>query len=47
MFKGHTNEVVARMPAPEAAPESGVARNEPPGEPGSEGSNIVIRIASP
>jgi hypothetical protein len=47
MFRGTTEEIVARMPAPEAVPGSGVARNEPDREPGTEGANILIRIANP
>lgn len=47
MFKGRTDEIVARIPTPEGTPGSGVARNEPQGEPGTEGPNIFIRIANP
>ena len=47
MFKGNTGEIVARMPAPEAAPGSGVERNEPSGEPGAEGRNVLFRISNP
>ena len=47
MFEGHTDVVVARLPAPEAAPGSRVARNEPQQEPGTEGRNIFIQIANP
>jgi hypothetical protein len=47
MFKGTTDEIVARQPAPQVVPGSGVARNEPPGEPGAEGRNIFIQIANP
>lgn len=47
MFKGATEEIVARLPAPQAAAGSGVARNEPPGEPGAQGRNIFIQIANP
>jgi len=47
MFKGHTDEIVARLAAPQAAPGSGVARNEPSREPGSEGPNILFRIPNP
>jgi hypothetical protein len=47
MFKGNTDEIVSRRPAPECAPGSGVARNEPQLEPGTEGPNIIIRITNP
>lgn len=47
VFKGHTDEIVGRMPLPEAASGSGVARNEPPGEPGRESPNDIIFIANP
>jgi hypothetical protein len=47
MFKGDTAEVVARVPAPECAPGSGVPRNEPELEPGTEGPNIFLRIPNP
>jgi hypothetical protein len=33
MFKGSSDQIVTRMPAPECAPGSGVARNEPQQEP--------------
>jgi hypothetical protein len=44
VFKGCTSEIAARIAAPEAAPESGVARNEPEFEPGTEGPNISLMI---
>lgn len=47
MFKGDTDLIVARLPAPECAPRSGVARNEPQQEPGTEGPNILIGIDNP
>jgi hypothetical protein len=47
MFKGRTDEVVARMPAPESDPGSGIARNEPQGEPGAHGPDLSIHIANP
>lgn len=47
MFKGNSDEIVARMPTPEGVPGSGVARNEPQVEPGTEGPNITIRITNP
>jgi hypothetical protein len=47
MFRGSTDEIVARMPAPEAAAGSSAARNEPTIEPGREGRNIILRIANP
>jgi hypothetical protein len=37
----------ARMPAPESDPGSGIARNEPQGEPGARGPNLIIHIANP
>jgi hypothetical protein len=47
MFESNTDKIVARRPAPECAPGSGVARNEPSGEPGTEGPNMIYRIANP
>jgi len=47
MFAGRTDEIVARLPAPQAASGTGIARNEPSGEPGREGPNILIRISNP
>jgi Domain of unknown function (DUF4375) len=47
MFEGDTDKIVARRPAPEGAPGSGVARNEPEQAPGTEGLNIIIRITNP
>jgi hypothetical protein len=44
IFKGDTDEVAARMPAPESASGSGVARNEPEQEPGTQHPNISILI---
>ena len=47
IFKGDTDEVDARMPAPECASGSGVARNEPEYEPGTEHLNINVLIDNP
>jgi len=47
IFKGDTDEVAARMPAPEGASGSGVARNEPEQEPGTQHPNISILIDNP
>ena len=47
MFKGRTGEIVARMPAPESAPGSGVARYEPEGDPGEQHPNVSINIGNP
>jgi hypothetical protein len=47
IFKGDTDEVVARMPAPESASGSGVARNEPEKQPGADHPNIAILIVNP
>lgn len=47
IFKGDTDEVVARMPAPECALESRVARTQPEAEPGSYHPNITFPIANP
>jgi hypothetical protein len=47
MFKGRTEQIVARMPAPECARGSSVPRNEPQMEPGKEGANIFLRITNP
>ena len=47
MFEGNTNKIVGRRPAPECAPGSGVARNEPDIEPGTEGLNISLLIDNP
>lgn len=47
MFEGRTNKIVARRPAPECAPGSGVASNAPDLEPGTEGKNISLLIANP
>ena len=47
MFKGNTDTIVARMLAPECAPGSAVARNEPDKEPGMEHRNISFRIPNP
>lgn len=44
MFRGRTDRVVARMPAPQ---ESGVGSNAPQIEPGTEGPNIILRISNP
>jgi Domain of unknown function (DUF4375) len=47
IFKGDTDEVVARLPAPESASGSGVARNEPEGQPGARHPNLALLIANP
>jgi hypothetical protein len=47
MYEGSTDRVVARMPAPQAAPEGGVSSNAPSIEPGTEHPNISIMIANP
>ena len=47
IFKGDTDEVVARLPAPESAFGSGLARNEPEGQPGEGHPNRVMVIANP
>lgn len=47
IFKGDTDEIVARLPAPESASGSGMARNEPEGQPGAEHPNRVMLIANP
>jgi len=47
IFKGDTDEVAARMPAPESTFGSGVARNEPEQEPGTQHPNISILINNP
>jgi hypothetical protein len=47
IFKGDIDEVAARMPAPESASGSGVARNEPEQEPGTHHPNISILIDNP
>jgi len=47
MFEGHTDKIVAQRPAPQAAPESRIARNEPEFDPGTEGPNIILRIDNP
>lgn len=47
IFKGDTDEVAARMPAPECASGSSVARNEPEYEPGTEHLNINVLIDNP
>jgi hypothetical protein len=47
MFEGQTDKIVARRPAPECAPGSGVASNAPDLEPGTEGLNISLLIANP
>jgi Domain of unknown function (DUF4375) len=47
IFKGDTDKVVARMAAPECASGSGVARNEPEGQPGADHPNRVMLIANP
>ena len=47
IFKGDTDEIAARIPAPESASGSGVARNEPEQEPGTQHPNISILIENP
>ena len=48
MFNGDTGEIVAQVPAPEAARGSGVARNEPEFDPGTMlGPNLRIDIGNP
>jgi len=47
IFKGDTDEVAARIPAPESASGSGVARNEPEQEPGMQHPNISLLINNP
>jgi Domain of unknown function (DUF4375) len=47
IFKGDTDKVVTRMPAPECASGSGVARNEPEGQLGADHPNRVMLIANP
>jgi hypothetical protein len=47
MFKGNTDEIVSRRPAPECAPGSGVARNEPQLEPGTEGPTSLSALRTP
>jgi hypothetical protein len=47
IFKGDTDKVVARMPAPESASGSGVARNEPEGQPVADHPNRAMLIANP
>lgn len=47
MFKGDTDQIVAQRLAPEAAPGSGVVRNEPGMEPGTQHPNIMLMIANP
>lgn len=47
IFKGDTDEVVARLPAPESASGSGVARHEPDGQPGAHHPNLALLITNP
>jgi hypothetical protein len=47
IFKGDTDEVAARIPAPESASGSGVARNEPEEDPGTQHPNISLLIENP
>lgn len=47
MFKGVTDEIVARMPVPECAPGSGFARNEPGQDPEDDHPNITLLISNP
>ena len=47
IFKGDTDEVAARMPTPESASGSGLARNEPEQEPGTQHPNISFLIDNP
>jgi hypothetical protein len=47
MFKGDTDQIVAQRDAPEAAPGSGIIRNEPEIEPGMQPPNISLMIPNP
>jgi hypothetical protein len=47
MFKGTTDAIVGRIPAPECLPGSGVARNEPEEEPGTQHPNLVFPVSNP
>ena len=47
VYKGHTDEIVTRAPCPEAVEGSDLPRSEPDRQPGTEGSNIIIRISNP
>ncbi len=47
MFKGNTDQVVARRPVPEASPGSGVVSNAPEMEPGTQHPNLLLTITNP
>jgi hypothetical protein len=47
IFEGRTDDIVARMPAPESASGSSVARNEPEGQPGADHPNLGMMIPNP
>jgi hypothetical protein len=47
MFKGETDVVVARIPAPECAPDSGIGRNEPSHDPSLKTPNLGWNIGNP
>jgi hypothetical protein len=47
MFKGRTDVVVARISAPECAPNSGVGRNEPSHDPSIKTPNLSWNIPNP
>ena len=47
LFKGDTDAIVARVPAPEQREDSGVASNQPQQKPGSLEFNLVLRINNP
>ena len=47
MFKGETDVVVARIPAPECAPDSGIGRNEPSHDPSIKTPNLAWNIGNP
>lgn len=47
MFSGRTDEIVARIPAPEQRPDSGVPSHQPAQQPGTLGKNIMLLITNP